>query len=85
MIYAPKPGTRIGLAYTSQVDLDFEDRLDVKSSAPLVSRLNSVNTKIDLKVPQTATLSLYQQLDTQWAFPGHSQLAGLVEIRRHRH
>lgn len=67
VIYAPKPGTRIGLAYTSQVDLDFEDRLDVKSSAPLVSRLNSLNTKIDLKVPQTATLSLYQQLDTQWA------------------
>jgi long-chain fatty acid transport protein len=67
VIYAPKPGTRVGLAYTSQVDLDFEDRLDVKSDAPLVSRLESLNTRINLKVPQTATLSLYQQLDSQWA------------------
>ncbi|WP_223457321.1 MULTISPECIES: outer membrane protein transport protein [unclassified Pseudomonas] len=50
-----------------KVVLDFKDHLDVKSSAPLVSRLNSLNTKVDLKVPQTATLSLYRQLDTQWS------------------
>lgn len=67
IIYAPQPGTRIGLAYTSQVDLDFADGLDIKNSGPLVSRLDGTNLKIDLKVPQTATLSLYQQLDSQWA------------------
>ncbi|PXX54668.1 long-chain fatty acid transport protein [Pseudomonas sp. LAMO17WK12:I10] len=67
VIYAPQPGTRIGLAYTSQVDLDFEDDLDVKSNAPLVSRLDGTNLELDLKVPQTATLSLYQQLDSRWA------------------
>lgn len=66
-IYAPQPGTRIGLAYTSKVDLDFEDRLDVKGNGPLLDRLNGKNTKIDMSVPQTATLSLYQQLDPQWA------------------
>ncbi|MCE6976586.1 transporter [Pseudomonas frederiksbergensis] len=68
VIYAPQPGTRIGLAYTSQVDLEFEDRLRVKGSGPLVSRLDGLNTQLDLQVPQTATLSLYQQLDSQWAF-----------------
>jgi len=68
VIYAPQAGTRIGLAYTSQVDLDFEDSLDIKNSGPLVSRLDGTNLKLDLKVPQTATLSLYQQLDPQWAF-----------------
>ncbi|MHC8344183.1 OmpP1/FadL family transporter [Pseudomonas sp. RT6P73] len=67
VIYAPQPGTRVGLAYTSQVDLDFEDGLDVKSNAPLVSRLDGTNLGLDLNVPQTATLSLYQQLDSQWA------------------
>ena len=67
VIYAPQPDTRIGLAYTSQVDLDFEDGLDIKNSGPLISRLDATNLKIDLKVPQTATLSLYQKLDTQWA------------------
>lgn len=66
-IYAPQPGTRIGLAYTSKVDLDFEDRLDVEGNGPLLDRLNGKNTKIDMSVPQTATLSLYQQLDPQWA------------------
>jgi long-chain fatty acid transport protein len=67
VIYAPQPGTRIGLAYTSKVELDFEDRLDVKGSGPLLDRLNGLNTKLDMNVPQTATLSLYQQLDRQWA------------------
>ena len=67
VIYAPQAGTRIGLAYTSKVDLNFEDRLDVKGTGPLLDRVNGVNTKLDMSVPQTATLSLYQQLDSQWA------------------
>lgn len=67
VIYAPQPGTRIGLAYTSKVDLNFEDRLDVKGSGPLMDRLADLKTKLDMSVPQTATLSLYQQLDPQWA------------------
>lgn len=36
VIYAPQPGTRIGLAYTSKVDLNFEDGLDVKGDGPLL-------------------------------------------------
>jgi long-chain fatty acid transport protein len=67
VIYAPQPGTRIGLAYTSKVDLDFEDGLDVKGDGPLLQRLDGLNTQLDMTVPQTATLSLFQQLDRQWA------------------
>ena len=67
VIYAPQPGTRIGLAYTSKVDLDFEDGLDVKGDGPLLQRLDGLNTELDMTVPQTATLSLFQQLDPQWA------------------
>jgi long-chain fatty acid transport protein len=67
VIYAPQPGTRIGLTYTSQVDLDFEDRLDVKGDGRLLDRVNNTNTELDMKVPQTVTLSLFQQLDRQWA------------------
>jgi long-chain fatty acid transport protein len=67
VIYAPQPGTRIGVAYTSKVDLNFEDSLDVKGTGPLLDRLDGLNTKLDMSVPQTATLSLYQQLDSQWA------------------
>ena len=67
VIYAPQPGTRIGLAYTSQVDLDFKDRLDVKGDGRLLERVNNTDTELDMKVPQTLTLSLFQQLDRQWA------------------
>ena len=67
VIYAPQPGTRIGLAYTSQVDLDFEDKLDIKGDGRLLERVNNTNTELDTKVPQTVTLSLFQQLDPQWA------------------
>ena len=67
VIYSPQAGTRIGLAYTSKVDLNFEDRLNVEGSGPLLDHLNGLNTKIGMSVPQTATLSLYQQLDPQWA------------------
>lgn len=67
VIYSPQPGTRIGLAYTSQVKLKFEDGLTVHGSGPVVNQLNGLYTQLDLTVPQTATLSLYQQLDPQWA------------------
>jgi long-chain fatty acid transport protein len=67
VIYAPQGGTRIGLTYTSQVDLDFEDRLDVNGDGRLLERVNNTKTELDVKVPQTVTLSLFQQLDRQWA------------------
>ncbi len=67
LIYEPQEGTRIGLTYTSQVDLDFADRLDVKGSGAALDRLNGTHTKLAMQVPQTATISLYQALDAQWA------------------
>ncbi|MFJ4248146.1 OmpP1/FadL family transporter [Pseudomonas sp. NPDC089741] len=67
VIYAPQSGTRIGLAYTSKVDLEFEDGLDVKGNGPLLTRLDGTDTRLDMTVPQTVTLSLFQQLDPQWA------------------
>lgn len=67
LIYAPQPGTRIGLTYTSEVDLEFEDGLDVKGEGPLLRRLDGTGVELDMTVPQTVTLSLYQQLDQQWA------------------
>lgn len=67
VIYAPQAGTRIGLAYTSKVDLKFEDGLDVKGNGPALQRLDGLNTQLDMTVPQTVTLSLFQQLDSKWA------------------
>jgi long-chain fatty acid transport protein len=68
VIYQPKPETRIGLTYTSQIDLNFEDNITVNSSAPIIALADGAKTKLDLVVPQTVTLSLYQKLDDRWAF-----------------
>lgn len=71
VIYSPQEGTRIGLAYTSKVDLNFESNLKAKGIGGgqlLPVRDVETSVKADVTVPQTATLSLFQQLDAQWAF-----------------
>ncbi|MFI8748188.1 OmpP1/FadL family transporter [Pseudomonas sp. NPDC077186] len=73
LIYAPRPGTRLGLSYTSEIDVKFEDGLDLEGVGPFVSdRLRErgvlgADTRIEMHVPQTLTLSLYHQLDERWA------------------
>ncbi len=73
VIYQPRAGTRIGLSYTTAVDLEFEDRLSIADLRPaLVTQLDErgilgAPLHIDMTIPQTATLSLYQALDAQWA------------------
>jgi len=70
VIYSPQEGTRIGLAYTSQVDLDFDENLKLNGvGGGVIPRADrETKVKATVKVPQTATLSLFQQLDEQWAF-----------------
>lgn len=67
VIYSPQPDTRVGLTYTSKVDLNFKDHLDIQGRGPALDRLNGLETKLDVQVPQTVTLSLFQKLDPQWA------------------
>ena len=67
VIHAPRPGTRIGLAYSSSIDLSFDDRLHIDGAGPALARLDGAKLRLDMTVPQTVTLSLYQQVDEQWA------------------
>ena len=83
VIFQPQEGTRIGLAYTSKVDLDFEDNFSIKgvqisgtgAGGPLADaaltdafdRLNGTKTNVDMSVPQTLTLSAFHQLNERWA------------------
>ena len=82
IIFQPEEGTRFGLAYTSKVDLDFEDNFSIKgvqisgtgaggglSDAALTdayNRLNGTKTRVDMSVPQTVTLSAFHQLNERW-------------------
>ncbi len=70
IIYSPQEGTRIGLAYTSKVDLDFNGDLKVDGigGGRVIPRQDlETGLDADVTVPQTATVSLFHQLDTQWA------------------
>lgn len=73
VIYQPRAGTRVGLNYTSAVDLEFEDRSRIDNLHPaLASVLDprgilGAPLRIDMQIPQAATLSLYHALDSRWA------------------
>ncbi|MBT8768032.1 transporter [Pseudomonas sp. DB1] len=73
VIYEPQPGTRIGVTYTSEIDLDFEDSLNPEGldrgvATVLANRgVLGANTQLDMQVPQTLTVSLYHALNPDWA------------------
>jgi long-chain fatty acid transport protein len=73
VIYQPWQGTRIGLNYASEIELEFEDALSPEGLSPLISnRLQAAgiigaDTTLTMNVPQTLTLSLYHALNERWA------------------
>jgi len=73
VIYQPWQGTRIGLNYASEIELEFEDALSPEGLGPVVAnRLQAAGilgaeTELTMNVPQTLTLSLYHALNEQWA------------------
>ncbi|MBB1520941.1 OmpP1/FadL family transporter [Aquipseudomonas guryensis] len=72
-IYSPRPGTRLGLSYTSEIDLEFEDKMELEGLGPLATNalqnrgVLDATTTLDMHVPQTLTFSVYHELDAQWA------------------
>lgn len=76
MLYEFNPDTRIGLTYTSEVDLDFKANAEFSGLAPGIEALldgrGLLNAPLDLgvSVPQTLMGSVFYQLDTKWALLG---------------
>lgn len=71
LLYSLSPSTRLGLAYTSEIDLEFEDRsalddIDNPLLQASLRRLAADQLQIDMTVPQTVTASIYHELDAQW-------------------
>lgn len=71
VLYRLNERTQLGFAYTSKIDLEFEDRprLDGISNPLLnlaLSRLSVDNLSVDMEVPQTVLLSASYDLDPQW-------------------
>ncbi|UST97583.1 OmpP1/FadL family transporter [Pseudomonas siliginis] len=75
LFYRLSERTQIGLAYTSKIDLEFQDSPSVrKVDNPIINaalrRLNVDSLELDMSVPQTVLLSVAHDLDPQWKLLG---------------
>lgn len=76
LLYEIDAGTRFGLTWNSQVDLDFEAPLKFSNLAPGLATalarngLLNADLKVGIKVPQQVMASVFTQLDPRWALLG---------------
>ena len=71
LLYEFSSSTRIGITYISAVDLEFEDAVDTSRLNGLPGQiLNDAEIDLDMTIPQAVSLSLFHQIDEQWALLG---------------
>lgn len=75
VMFSPSESTRLGLLYTTEIDLEFGDRPAFSNLGDLgahlvANRLAEAKINMDVTVPQSLMLSAFQQLDSQWALLG---------------
>jgi long-chain fatty acid transport protein len=72
-----REGTRFGLTYRSETDLEFEDVASLKNIGPVLqgllnaSGLAGSKVDIDMTLPQAVMLSGYHQINDKWAIMGN--------------
>jgi long-chain fatty acid transport protein len=77
ILLTPRSGTRFGLTYRSEVELEFEDAAKLKNIGPVLqgllngSGLAGSEVDIDMTIPQAVMFSAYHQLTDRWAIMGN--------------
>jgi long-chain fatty acid transport protein len=77
LMLTPREGTRFGLTYRSEVDLEFKDAASLKNIGPVLQGLLNASgvagskVDIDMTIPQAVMLSGYHQLNPRWAIMGN--------------
>jgi len=77
VLYEPKPGMRLGLTYTSAIDLDFIGRAKFSNLGPILTALlqsrGLLDARIDMgaTVPQQVMGSYYAEISERWALMGN--------------
>lgn len=67
-LYEFSPSTRVGMTYMSEVEFEFEDAVETSRLSGLPSHLlGDARVDLDMSLPQAISLSLYHQLNEQWA------------------
>ena len=77
VLVEPRKGTRFGLTYLSEGDLEFKDKPNFKNLGPLLETalgkkgLLDAEIEIDFTMPQALMLSAYHELTDRWAMMGN--------------
>lgn len=77
VLYEPTPVTRLGLTYTSEIDLDFRGPAQFSGIGPILTALlqsrGLLDARVDVgaKVPQQVMGSVYTAIDDSWALLGN--------------
>ena len=67
ILYEPILGTRFGLTYRSEVDLEFDDTVRTKGILPPLDRLTGKKVDLEMTIPQAVMFSVYHQLTDKLA------------------
>ena len=73
ILLSPWSGTRFGLTYRSELDLEFTDAASLSDIGPVLQGLLNLsgvvdkNVDIDMTIPQALMLSVHHQLTDRWA------------------
>lgn len=74
ILLEPVKGTRVGVTYNSQIEMDFKQRPDLSGGGDVFNLLNprisSANINMSLTIPQQVLLSGYQDITDQLAVVG---------------
>ncbi len=75
LLYEFTPGTRLGFTWNSQVNLDFSAQAEFSNLGQLGNTLQNAgllnpNIEVGIKVPQQLMLSVFHQVNPQWAVLG---------------
>ena len=77
ILMEPKPGTRFGLTYLTEVKLDFSATPEFSGLGPLLEAvlrnrgLTTNNLDLSMTVPQMVMFSIYHELNPKWAVMGN--------------
>ncbi|WP_291985007.1 outer membrane protein transport protein [Candidatus Accumulibacter sp. ACC007] len=76
LLYEIDPGTRLGLTWNSQIDLDFKSSAKFSNLAPVLNTVLrnrgtlDADIKVGINVPQQAMASIFTQVNDRWALLG---------------
>ena len=70
-LYSFSPDTRIGLTWSSKVDIDMDTTLDfanVRRPPGIIDRLENQTIEVGSNVPMSAAVGLYHRMQNDWDF-----------------